>query len=257
MKIFLCNDDGIDSEGLRALADVFSKEHDVYIAAPKVQQSGAGHSMTIFRDVTAEKREYPGAKEAYAIDGTPADCAYLGLLYLVKEKPDVVISGINWGDNMSSDCITSGTVGGALEGLLQGYPSMAVSVTRPEKGKFTYPAGLAAKLLPYYLNDPECGNYVFNLNVPCGDPDTVKGLKVTRFDGIRVYNIEFETIQNGNTTTFRVRPAMTKSLRNAQGTLENDVTADDAGYATVTPISWDMVVKKSVTDLKYLEDLTL
>ncbi len=261
MKILLVNDDGIDAPGLRALADALSA-HELYVVAPSVQQSGAGHSMTIQKDLTAQKREYKGAVSAYALSGTPADCVYVGLGYLLPVKPDVVISGINWGDNMSSDCISSGTVGAALEGILHDIPSMAVSVTWPQNGQFRYPAEIAAKLLPYYLNDPHCAKYVFNLNVPSGDPAKIRGLKVTRFDGIRVYHFDYAIEKDGDTITFHMKPSYlnppaNKTMMHQEGTLENDVTADKNGYITVTPVTWDMVKKDSVPDLKYLEDLPL
>ena len=103
MNIFITNDDGIESTGLKCLVKAFSKLGDVYVVAPNGERSSNSHHLTCFGKVKIEERQVEGAKNAYALWGTPADCTYLGLDFLYKDKIDLVVSGINRGLNVSTD----------------------------------------------------------------------------------------------------------------------------------------------------------
>ena len=123
MKILLCNDDGIHAEGINVLHDLLVKEHEVFVVAPKEENSGAGSSITTKRPLLPNK-----IKENFiAIDGTPVDCVHLGLHQLCPFKPDILLSGINFGANMAEDLLYSGTVGAAMEGREFSIPSIAIS----------------------------------------------------------------------------------------------------------------------------------
>ncbi len=129
MRILITNDDGINAPGLAALAARFGKEHEVYVCAPEGQSSAASHSVLYFRkDLSVREAEIEGARQAWAADGTPADCVYLAVCGLLPELPDIILSGINKGWNVSTDCIYSGTAGAASEGMVLGFPAMAVSL---------------------------------------------------------------------------------------------------------------------------------
>src|SRR5437660_8617173 len=123
MKILISNDDGILARGLGVLAEVCSALAQVTVVAPDREQSGTSHSLTLHRPLRATRRP----DGAFQLDGTPTDCVLLALGALMPEKPDFVISGINHGQNMGEDVFYSGTVAAAMEGLVAGVPSIAVS----------------------------------------------------------------------------------------------------------------------------------
>ena len=112
MKVLISNDDGIFAPGIEALVQAFADAgHDVIVCAPDSQRSAASHSLTIGRPLTVKEMDFPGAKKAYAIGGTPADCVKLGVMVLCPDA-QAVVSGINKGYNAGTDILYSGTVAG-------------------------------------------------------------------------------------------------------------------------------------------------
>lgn len=127
-RILLTNDDGIASDGLLRLAEAAGAFGEVWIVAPESQRSAASHSITLHKaiDVWPYKFPVPGVK-AYACGGTPADCVRVGCLSLLPEKPEVVLSGVNYGYNAATDTQYSATVGAAMEAAFQGIHAIALS----------------------------------------------------------------------------------------------------------------------------------
>lgn len=257
MRIFISNDDGIDSVGLLALVEAFHEGNEIYVVAPATQQSGAGHSFTFMRPLTVEKRDIPHVKAAYAVDGTPADCVFLGLNKLVEGPIDLLISGINKGPNQSSDCITSGTVGAAMEGMNARIPSIAISLCKDDGFGYSYPAKVCKELAKEYLKDPDNYKYVLNINVPFGDQSKVKGIKGTNFDGLIVYHVEYEVTNFEGKEIYRMMPYASVEEIDFKGTLENDRTATKNGYITVTPLTFDMVAHSHMDKMKAYESIEL
>ena len=165
MKILLTNDDGYKSEGLKVLSDALLRAgHEIWVCAPDSERSASSHSMTLRHEIVITEYE----QNRYHCSGTPADC----ILYASKGKifpqsPDLVISGINHGYNISTDILYSGTVGAAREAALTGLRSMAVSCARSEDGTFPFETAAAfvvENLLEFYpLTSSNC---VININVP-------------------------------------------------------------------------------------------
>lgn len=169
MKILVVNDDGIDSrlmhELVRALA---ARGHRVTVCAPVYQQSGKGHGFSIHTPIMATPRQMEGAAEAWAIDGTPVDCARLGIMELCR-NPDLVISGINNGFNKGTATWPSGTVGAAREAAMQRLPAMALSINvgAPE-ATLQFFCEWSASLAEYYishLDETPKGSFL-NVNMP-------------------------------------------------------------------------------------------
>ena len=137
MRVLIVNDDGIDSVGIRVLADVFRRDNEVMVVAPMNQRSGFSHSITIGSEIDYVKaeREYT----AYAISGTPADCTKIGVLYFNDGAPfELVLSGINNGSNLGTDILYSGTVAAATEGATHGIPSIAISLEKWDCAESVY-----------------------------------------------------------------------------------------------------------------------
>lgn len=126
MKILLTNDDGLDAPGIEALYTRLAVRHEVTVVAPDRDRSGASHSITVGKGITAR----PVGPRRWAIDGTPADCVRLGIVVFGVEKPDIVIAGVNQGANLGTDILLSGTVGAARQAALMGVPAIAVSCLR-------------------------------------------------------------------------------------------------------------------------------
>ena len=127
-KILITNDDGIDAEGIVRLAEAAKEFGEVWVIAPERQRSAASHSITLRKPVEMKAYDFPvEGEKAYTCSGTPADCVRVGSLSLMPEKPDVVLSGINYGYNVASDIQYSATCGAAFEASFQGYIAISLS----------------------------------------------------------------------------------------------------------------------------------
>ena len=168
-RILVTNDDGVHSDGIKALAAALEPLGEITVVAPISESSAIGHALTLRRPLRIE----PVGDGFYAVDGTPTDCVNLGVAILLKGKlPDVVVSGINTGWNLGDDVTYSGTVAGALEGALLGIPAIAVSLRRTRDYVFDFgpSAAAAATLTDLILRHPLPDRTFLNVNVPKGMP---------------------------------------------------------------------------------------
>lgn len=171
-KILVTNDDGVRSEGIEALADALATLGEVTVVAPQTESSAIGHALTLGRPLRLEQL----APRVYFVDGTPTDCVNVAVAHLFHEKPDLVVSGINKGWNIGDDVTYSGTVAGALEGILLGIPSIAVSLQRTATFDFSHAAAAAATLAGEVLVRGLPPRTLLNVNLPAGVP---RGWKLT------------------------------------------------------------------------------
>ena len=233
MKILITNDDGIQASGIHRLAKALHPEHDVYMYAPSDEKSGVGHSFTFLQPlrVVPVSREY----KAYAINGTPVDCVKLGM-YHMGETPDFIVSGINRGANLGTDVLYSGTASAAMEGVLLGVPSLAVSCAgTTEPMHYETAAHFAKKALRYMMENPLPPFTMLNLNVPDKPLEEVKGLRACRL-GFRNYSNGYKrcTDPRGNEYYWlddEDNPSPDETC---------DIEWSARGYATVSPVSPDM-----------------
>ena len=168
-RILVTNDDGVHSEGIKALAAALMPLGEVTVIAPISESSAIGHALTLRRPLRIE----PVSERFYAVDGTPTDCVNLGVAILMKGAlPDIVVSGINTGWNLGDDVTYSGTVAGALEGALLGIPAIAVSLRRTRDYLFDFgaSASAAAALTEMVFRHPIPDRTFLNVNVPKGTP---------------------------------------------------------------------------------------
>lgn len=178
--ILVTNDDGIYSPGLKALAGALEEIGEVYVIAPDRERSAAGHALTLHKPLRATEV----APRWYVVDGTPTDCVTLGVMGMLKEKPDLLASGINLGANLGDDITYSGTVSAAFEGTLLGIPSFAISAVEPLTQDLSAAAAFAARLAVVMLERGLPPDTLLNVNVPPGE---LNGVEVTR-QGKRSYN---------------------------------------------------------------------
>lgn len=246
--ILVCNDDGIFSPGIRALAEVAHEFGDVEIIAPDRQQSAVGHAVTVSTPLRSRSFQIDGRFNGQAVTGTPADSVKLAHDQLMKRKPDLVVSGINHGSNAGINILYSGTVSAATEGTILGYPSIAVSCTDyDENADLSGAKEAARKVIRYVLNQGLPKGITLNLNAPAGP---LKGIKWTRQANSR-YVEEFEGRVDPNNRSYYW---MTGKLELLDEGDDLDVNVLEKGYASVTPIQYDMT---AYTLLNQNEDIEL
>lgn len=250
MLILLTNDDGIHSAGLQALADTFQTLGRVVVVAPDRERSAIGRALTLHAPLRAEEI----MPDRWAISGTPTDAVNLGIHGLLKQKPDLVISGINKGGNMGDDLTYSGTVAAAMEATLMGVPAIAVSLA---SNKFSYAdfasAALATKQLASIVHHHGLPADTFiNVNVPADKP---KGIQLTR-QGKRIY--EDAVVQNRDPRgrAYYWIGAGELDFQDLEGT---DFHAVQNGYVSVTPLHLDLTNYAAMERLRQwsMEELSL
>jgi 5'/3'-nucleotidase len=176
MIILVCNDDGIRSEGIQALARALGPLGEVYVVAPDREQSAAGHSLTLHRPLRVEEI----APRQFAIDGTPTDCVNLAVSGLLPARPGLVVSGINRGANLGDDITYSGTVSAAMEGTLFAIPSLAISLAGRTEFDFGPAAEFSSRLVAQVLERGLPPDTLLNVNVPDRSRETMTGFRITR-----------------------------------------------------------------------------
>lgn len=244
MNFLIVNDDGISSEGILALSEALAPHGDLYVCAPDRQQSGKSHSITLVGTIFVHETEYPRAKKAWRVNGTPADCTKIGIQFCKKMgvEIDIVFSGINKGSNLGADTLYSGTVGGAMEGVLLGYRAVAVSVNGHDASHFEAAGDLAVQSIPLVMN-MEPGK-VININTPDLPREEIKGIAY----GILgpSFFVDGFVLKEGNEYCLEGEIPDYSHLG-----LSVDIGANSHGYATVTPLDPDFTDKEL---LKYMAE---
>lgn len=192
MKILITNDDGVYAEGILALKQEMGRIGDVFVVAPDRPRSASGHSITLHKPLRINPVHLPDGTQGWATTGTPSDCVTLGVIDIIKEKPDLVISGINLGSNLGYDLTYSGTVAGAMEGAVMGIPSFAVSLTSYElSSSYEFAARLSRRLAEQITKYGLPSYTLLNVNVPDVPEQAINGIEVTRV-GRRTYSSRVE-----------------------------------------------------------------
>lgn len=185
MKIMLTNDDGITALGIKTLAEHMSKAgHELITVAPDSERSAASHSITLRRNLRLKQL----SENEYSVDGTPVDCVVLATQKILKNPPDLVLSGINRGQNMGEDVLYSGTVAAAMEASLFGYKAIAVSINSYQGQNFDTAATWMVRLLELGVDEliPERG--ILNINFPNATLDEIRGVRLTTTGHRKYYN---------------------------------------------------------------------
>ena len=189
MRLLISNDDGVYALGIRTLANAMAEAgHDVSVVCPDRERSATGHGLTLHQPIRAEVVEsvFHPAIQAWACDGTPSDCVKLALWALLDSPPELVLSGINQGANLGTEILYSGTVSAAMEGLIEGIPSIAFSLTSYSSKNFEGAAKFAKILVEQVAQKPLPDSMLLNVNIPAVESSQIKGVKFTR-QGVRRY----------------------------------------------------------------------
>jgi 5'-nucleotidase len=242
LRILITNDDGINAPGIQVLEKIANDlTDDVWVVAPELDNSGASHSLTLSDPL----RMTEVGKRHYAVRGTPTDCVIMGVRFLLKDKiPDLVLSGVNRGQNLADDITYSGTVAGAIQGTLIGIPSIAMSlVTGPamtDQGTgepiWETPMRHGAKLVRELMKTGWPDGVVLNVNFPDCEPEAVKGMRAT-VQGLR--NPELFRIEDRLDTRGKAYYWIGVERRKAKPPKETDLWAVGCRYISVTPLCLD------------------
>lgn len=244
MNILVVNDDGIQADGIKALARALSEVADVYVCAPSGQRSAKSHAITLNADVLVEEVDFPYAKKAYSVYGTPADCTKIGLQFGGADgKPiDMVFSGINHGSNLGLDTVYSGTVGAAMEAAIDHVHAVSVSVDNHKAVHFEYACKLAVKMIDFVYGKLSTDT-VININTPDLPPEKIKGVRVTKL-GPRYYDDGFRS-EDGKNYRLTGNPPV-----DFDADADTDVIAARDCYASITPLRFDYTDREKVEKIK-------
>jgi 5'-nucleotidase len=246
--VLLANDDGFDAPGLQALIVSLRPIAQIVVAAPAVEQSGKGHGLTLRDPIFVSERKQPDGKTWFAIDAPPASCVRLAVESLLPRRPDLVISGINRGDNLGITVYHAGTLGAAREAAIVGLPAIAVSIRGDDSKDYSAAADfirqLVSKLKEKQMIKP---GLFLNVNVPAGGSKGVEWTSLSikpRYDGF-----ERRVSPNGRLYFW---PVWKQLEDDSKGT---DVWAFVRGFITITPMRLD--VTASEAEMKVFRSLDL
>ena len=261
LSILVTNDDGINAPGLKVAEEIAlaiaGKTGEVITVAPAVDQSGVGHSISYLRPSLIH--QYSNSR--FSVEGTPADCVLAGIYYLMKDRPpNLIISGVNNGHNLSDDVVYSGTVGAAMEGALQGIKSLAISqcystetllFEDPFETTREFGAQVCEKLLTAGNWNENPYQTFYNINFPAARVSEVKGLKVCKQGKRPKGSFRLDPIQApNNRTLLMVNHKQSTQNFEKQGIFGNDSEVIKENFITVTPLRADLTSYDELSKLK-------
>ena len=259
LRILISNDDGVFAEGIRTLAASAARRgHKVTVVCPDQERSATGHGLTLHSPIRAERADelFEEGITAWGCSGTPADCVKLALNELLDQKPDLILSGINHGPNLGTDIFCSGTVAAALEGTLDGIPSIAVSIASFQWKSFSFAGELALNLAEKAIEQTWPKNLLLNLNIPPCDEKEMGDLVWTRLS-IRQYREQFiRRVDPRGRAYFWMAGEAVKDLQSVgEGPKgwPSDVSQIALRSPSLTPIQPDLFWRGDLNDLPKLK----
>ncbi|NET30440.1 MAG: 5'/3'-nucleotidase SurE [Cyanothece sp. SIO1E1] len=275
MNLLVSNDDGIFALGIRTLANTLAAAgHQVTVVCPDRERSATGHSLTLHDPIRAEVVESVFAPQikAWACSGTPSDCVKLALGALVDTPPDFVLSGINHGPNLGTDVLYSGTVSAAMEGVIEGIPSIALSLASFSYQDFQPAASFAQRLLDYLVKHPLSPLTLLNVNIPAVAEAKFAGAVMTR-QGVRRYFDVFQKRVDPRGKTYywlagealeeiddeacdsgvRSHPSDLQKSLELVHQMPTDVQKIRDNYITITPLQYNLTCVSSLGRLQRQE----
>lgn len=242
--ILVCNDDGIHAPGIRALVQAVEKLGDLVVVAPDRPQSGMGHAVTIGEPlrITEKKDLFPG-HQAFETTGTPVDCVKLAVDKILQRKPDLLVSGINHGSNSSINVIYSGTMSAAVEGAIEGIPSVGFSLCDfAYEADFTLATKIARQVAAKILKFKLPYGTLLNVNIPKIAEKEYKGLKVCRQSAAKWSENFNERVDPHGKKYYW----MTGEFQLLENSTDTDEWALANGHASVVPVQFDLTAHHAI-----------
>ena len=251
--MLLTNDDGYSSRGLRLLYKIFKKDYNVVIVAPDSEKSGVGHSFTYKAPVFYKKICDGFAKEIFSIYGTPADCVKFAVSHLLNKSPDLIVSGLNIGENSGISSFYSGTVAAAREGAFWKIRSFAFSLSEESEKYSVYYVKMIPKIIDKITI--KFGNFsknvFYNINFPSCHPDMIKGLKITRQSNA-FFNDKYQKIRSNLLGKNKIGYKLFGEKVDIESSDIYDSRALLNGWITITPLSFQSTAINEYRKLKKL-----
>ncbi|MFH0778500.1 MAG: 5'/3'-nucleotidase SurE [Candidatus Eisenbacteria bacterium] len=240
--VLVTNDDGIHAEGLRALRRALLSSYRVVAVAPDREQSATSHSLTLDHPLRVTRME----ESVMSVDGTPTDCVLLCFNGLVKEKPGILVAGINHGPNLGEDTSYSGTVAAAIEGTLQGVPSVAVSMTGKPPYRFESACSFTLKLVRLVLEKGLDSGVLLNVNVPNVPAEEIAGVRIARL-GKRIYrDVIVEKVDPRGKTYYWIGGNEPTWISGGN----TDFSAIESRHISVTPLHLDLTDYGKIAEME-------
>ena len=249
--IVITNDDGITAPGIQTLIEVVKKiTNRIVVVAPDKPQSGMGHAITINAMIRIKKFEIEGVT-AYSCSGTPVDCVKVATAKVAEEKPDLIVSGINHGSNSSINVIYSGTMSAAVEGSIEGIPSIGFSLNDMRiDANFEPTKEYVEKIIRYTLDHHLEGNCCLNVNFPAVNADLIQGIKVCRqANAMWEENFQEREDPSGNPYYWLTG----KFVNHEEEATDTDEWALKHNYISVVPVQYDITAYPVLKEIKQLE----
>jgi 5'-nucleotidase len=246
--ILVTNDDGITSPGINALIEVAKKIGEVVVVAPDKPQSGKGHAITIDDTLRYQIIMLPSGVKGYSCSGTPVDCVKLAVNVICKDKkPDLIISGINHGSNASVNVLYSGTMSAAVEGALEGVPSVGFSLLDHSiDADFSASQEIAERVIKSMLTQKIPDGVCLNVNIPKLKSEEIMGIKVCR-QARANWEEEFDSRKDPSGKEYFW---LTGIFKNYDEGKDTDIWALENNYASVVPVHIDMTAHHFLNELK-------
>ncbi len=261
MKLLVCNDDGIFAPGIRSLANSLAAAgHDVTVVSPDRERSATGHGLTLHQPIRADIVEsvFLPTVKAWACSGTPSDCVKLALWAILDSRPDLVLSGINQGANLGNDVLYSGTVSAAMEGVLEGIPSVALSLASFTSQDFEAGATFANTLVAQLAQKPLAHSMLLNVNIPPVSLSEIAGVAITT-QGVRRYIDVFEKrVDPRGKNYYWLAGELLEEIEsnldfNLPQNIPTDVQAFRGNYITITPLQYNLTYGAGLDQLQKWE----
>tara|TARA_B110000285_G_scaffold137665_1_gene154200 strand:- start:1422 stop:2186 length:765 start_codon:yes stop_codon:yes gene_type:complete len=246
--ILVTNDDGITSKGIKSLQSVMQEFGEVIVIAPNSAMSGMGHAITINSPLRLQKENIFEGAESYSCSGTPVDCVKLGIYEILHRKPDLLVSGINHGANTATNVLYSGTMSAAVEGAMEGIPSIGFSLCDFDAdADFSNAMKIVRQVTQQVLKNEMPKGVCLNVNIPKGND--VKGLKICR-QAHAFWEDRFDKrLDQFNKPYYW----LTGDFVEQDTTEDTDLYWIERKYASVVPTQFDMTAYKSIEILENWE----
>ena len=249
-QILITNDDGISAKGIASLIEAARPFGDLHVLAPDKPQSGMGHAITLHDPIRLFKSTlYPGI-EAYACSGTPVDCVKLGIFELLGAKPDLILSGINHGENSSTNVLYSGTMSAAIEGAMEGIPSFGFSLAdyAPD-ADFSASQHYIEVLLRQFFEKGFQAGICLNVNIPKLPLSRIKGIQFCK-QAHAYWADRFEKRQDQYGRDYFW---LTGEFADLDQRPDTDLHALKAGFVSVVPTHYDLTAYAHLNHFKSWE----
>ncbi len=248
--ILVTNDDGITAPGIRALIEVVNEFGEVVVVAPDSPQSGMGHAVTVNSTLYLDEVKIDdGPQKEYKSNGTPVDCVKMAISELMERKPDLIVSGINHGSNAAINVVYSGTMSAAVEGSIQGIPSIGFSLMDYRwDADFEAAKFYVRKIVKYALENHIPKGIALNVNIPKLPLDKIKGIKVGR-QAKSNWEEEYDKRVNPHGRTYYW---LTGKFVNYDDGKDTDLYALENNYVSVVPIQHDLTAHHFLDEFKGL-----